>query len=43
MPRENFSGPETTIDPFYPDGYVSSEQDRQQIIALKEKNQNFQV
>ena len=37
MPRENFSGPETTIDPFYPDGYVSSDQDRQQILANKAK------
>ena len=37
MPRENFSGPETTVDPFYPDGYVSSDQDRQQILANKAK------
>ena len=37
MPRENFSGPETIVDPFYPDGYVSTDQDRQQIIAQKEK------
>ena len=39
MPRENFSqgGGETTIDPFYPDGYVSSDQDRRQILAQKEK------
>ena len=37
MPRENFSGPETVVDPFYPDGYVSSDQDRQQILANKEK------
>ena len=39
MPRENFSqgGGETTIDPFYPDGYGSSDQDRRQIIAQKEK------
>ena len=37
MPRENFTGSDTTIDPFYPDGYVSSEQDRNQIIAQKEK------
>ena len=37
MPRENFSGPETIVDPFYPDGYVSSDQDRQQILANKEK------
>ena len=25
------------IDPFYPDGYVSSEQDRARIVAQKEK------
>ena len=37
MPRENFSGPNTNVDPFYPDGYVSSDQDRQQIRANKEK------
>ena len=37
MPRENFSGPVTVVDPFYPDGYVSSDQDRQQILANKEK------
>ena len=37
MPRENFSGPNTNVDPFYPDGYVSSDQDRQQILANKEK------
>ena len=37
MPRENFSGPNTVVDPFYPDGYVSSDQDRQQILANKEK------
>ena len=37
MPRENFSGPDTAVDPFYPDGYVSTDQDRQQIIAQKEK------
>ena len=37
MPRENFSGPETTVDPFYPDGYVSSDQDRRQILANKAK------
>ena len=38
MPRAK-SGPggEITIDPFYPDGYVSTDQDRQQIIAQKEK------
>ena len=37
MPRENFSGPNTVVDPFYPDGYVSSDQDRQQILANKAK------
>ena len=37
MPRENFSGPDTVVDPFYPDGYVSSDQDRQQILANKAK------
>ena len=38
MPRENTSaGGEITIDPFYPDGYASSDQDRAQIIAQKEK------
>jgi len=37
MPRERFIEGETVVDPFYPDGYVSSDQDRQQIIANKEK------
>ena len=37
MPRENYGGPDTLIDPFYPDGYVSTNQDRAQIIAHKEK------
>ena len=38
MSREiSRSGGEITIDPFYPDGYVSTDQDRQQIIAQKEK------
>ena len=38
MPRENFSGGGgTSVDPFYPDGYVSSDQDRMQIRAQKEK------
>ena len=37
MPRERFIEGETVVDPFYPDGYVSSDQDRQQIIAQKEK------
>tara|TARA_R110002020_G_scaffold460860_1_gene679536 strand:- start:116 stop:649 length:534 start_codon:yes stop_codon:yes gene_type:complete len=37
MPRENFSGPDTVVDPFYPDGYVSTDQDRRQILAQKQK------
>ena len=37
MPADNFSGPATTVDPFYPDGYISTDQDRQQIIAQKRK------
>ena len=38
MPRENTSaGGEITIDPFYPDGYASSDHDLAQIIAQKEK------
>ena len=37
MPRENYGGPDTLIDPFYPEGYVSTDQDRAQIIAQKEK------
>ena len=37
MPRERFIEGETVIDPFYPDGYVSSDQDRRQILANKEK------
>ena len=38
MQRENSTaGGEITIDPFYPDGYVSTDQDRAQIIAQKEK------
>jgi len=28
---------QNTIDPFYPDGYISSEQDRSRIVAQKEK------
>lgn len=38
MPAYNF-GTHTGIevDPFYPDGYVSTDQDRRQIIAQKEK------
>ena len=35
MPRERFIEGETVVDPFYPDGYVSSDQDRQQILANK--------
>ena len=37
MPRENFSSPETLVDPFYPDGYISTDQNRGQIQAQKEK------
>ena len=37
MPRENFSGADTQIDPFYPDGYASTDQDRRQILAQKQK------
>ena len=37
MPRENYGGPDTLTDPFYPDGYTSTDQDRAQIIAQKEK------
>jgi len=37
MPREKFIEGETIVDPFYPDGYVSTDQDRAQIIAQKEK------
>ena len=37
MPREKFIEGETVVDPFYPDGYVSTDQDRAQIIAQKEK------
>ena len=37
MPADNFSGGETLVDPFYPDGYISTDQDRQQIIAQKRK------
>ena len=38
MPAYNF-GPQTgvDVDPFYPDGYVSDDQNRQQVIAQKEK------
>ena len=37
MPREKFTEGETTIDPFYPDGYVSTDQDRMQIQANKDR------
>lgn len=37
MPADNYDSGTTTVDPFYPDGYVSTDQDRQQIIAQKEK------
>ena len=37
MPRENFSGADTQIAPFYPDGYASTDQDRRQILAQKQK------
>ena len=37
MPREKFEGADTLVDPFYPDGYVSTDQDRAQIIAQKRK------
>ena len=37
MPREKFEGADTLIDPFYPDGYISTDQDRAQIIAQKRK------
>ena len=37
MPRERMIEGETVVDPFYPDGYVSSDQDRRQIEAQKEK------
>ena len=37
MPRENFEPADTVVDPFYPDGYISTDQDRAQILAQKEK------
>ena len=37
MPAENFATPGDLVDPFYPDGYASTEQDRARIIAQKEK------
>ena len=36
MPRENFEPADTVVDPFYPDGYISTDQDRAQILAQKE-------
>ena len=37
MLKENNHGGLPSLDPFYPDGYVSTDQDRQQIIAQKER------
>ena len=37
MPKENYHGGLQSLDPFYPDGYVSTDQDRQQIIAQKQR------
>ena len=37
MLKENNHGGSPSLDPFYPDGYVSTDQDRQQIIAQKER------
>ena len=42
MPAYNYGahsegGDGVIVDPFYPDGYVSTDQDRQQIIAQKKK------
>jgi len=37
MPRERTIEGEIVVDPFYPDGYVSSDQDRRQIETQKEK------
>jgi len=37
MPRERFEGADILIDPFYPDGYSSIDQNRAQIQAQKEK------
>ena len=40
MPRERPApGGEIITDPFYPDGYISTERDKQQIIAQKKKYQ----
>ena len=38
MPAYNFgSQTDTEVDPFYPDGYVSTDQSRQQMIANRQK------
>ena len=37
MPAENFATSDGFVDPFYPDGYISTDQDRARIIAQKEK------
>jgi phage baseplate assembly protein W len=37
MPAENFAAPDDLVDPFYPDGYISTDQNRAQIIAQKKK------
>ena len=42
MPAYNYGirpdgGNDVVVDPFYPDGYISTDQDRQQIIAQKKK------
>ena len=37
MPAENYRGGSSSIDPFYPDGYVSTDQDRASIIAAKRR------
>jgi len=37
MAAEQWANGPVTIDPFYPDGYISTDQDRQQIIAQKRK------
>lgn len=37
MPGENYTGGQQSVDPFYPDGYVSTDQDRRQIIAQKQR------
>ena len=42
MPAYNYGirpdgGDDVVVDPFYPDGYASTDQDRRQIIAQKKK------